>query len=109
MSDAFRKDFSTKASEKMQPDSSKSTLEKTKETITGAGDKAARGAEPGTPSSTNSPLPSTTILTVLPDSEKSTTQSIGDKFGRSKDNEVHGGSSESVLDKAKGAIGMDRH
>ncbi|KAF2130107.1 hypothetical protein P153DRAFT_366578 [Dothidotthia symphoricarpi CBS 119687] len=88
MSDALRKDFSTKAGEKMQPDSSKSTLEKTKETVTGAGDKAARGAQP--------------------DSDKSTSQSIGDKVGRSKDEEVHGGSGESVMDKAKGALGMDK-
>lgn len=60
------------------PDSSKSTLEKTKETFTGAGDKAARGAQP--------------------DHDKSTTQSVGDKFGRSKDENVHGGSGGSVVD-----------
>ncbi|KAJ4365677.1 hypothetical protein N0V83_008297 [Neocucurbitaria cava] len=78
MSDAFRKDFSTKAEEKATPDSSKSTLDKTKESITGAGDKAARGAQP--------------------DHDKSTTQSVGDKVGRSKDENVHGGSGGSVVD-----------
>lgn len=45
MSDAFRKDFSTKAEEKMTPDSSKSTLDKTKESLTGAGDTMAREAQ----------------------------------------------------------------
>ncbi|CAO2656297.1 Nn.00g051000.m01.CDS01 [Neocucurbitaria sp. VM-36] len=89
MSDAFRKDFSTKAEEKMTPDSSKSTLDKTKESLTGAGDKAARGAQP--------------------DSNKSTTQSVGDKFGRSKDEEVHGGSGGSLMDKTKNLFSSDKH
>lgn len=47
MSEAARKDFHTKASEKLTPDSSKSTLDKTKESITGAADKTAREAQPG--------------------------------------------------------------
>jgi hypothetical protein len=51
MSEAARKDFHTKAAEKMTPDSSKSTLDKTKESITGAVDKTAREAQPGTPTS----------------------------------------------------------
>ncbi|KAF1843854.1 uncharacterized protein K460DRAFT_408175 [Cucurbitaria berberidis CBS 394.84] len=90
MSDALRKDFHTKAGEKITPDSSKSTLDKAKESITGAGDKAARGAQP--------------------DSEKSTSQSVSDKFGRSKDREVHGSSSGSVVDKTKSAFGLgDKH
>ena len=89
MSDAFRKDFSTKAEEKMTPDSSKSTLDKTKEGLTGAGDKVARGAQP--------------------DHNKSTTQEVSDKFGRSKDENVHGGSHESFMDKTKHALGMDKH
>ena len=42
MSDAGRKDFSTKAKEHITPDSTKSTQQKLKETVTGAGDKAAR-------------------------------------------------------------------
>ncbi|KAI9830232.1 MAG: hypothetical protein M1819_005759 [Sarea resinae] len=81
MSDLGRKDFSTKAKEGMTPDSSKSTLEKTKETFTSAGDKAARGAQP--------------------DSDKSTIQSTSDHFGRSKDQATHGSSEDSVIDKAK--------
>ncbi|OAL46032.1 hypothetical protein IQ07DRAFT_683457 [Pyrenochaeta sp. DS3sAY3a] len=90
MSDALRKDFHTKAEEKMTPDSSKSTLDKTTEAITGAGDKAAREAQP--------------------DHDKSATQSIGDKFGRSKDENVHGSSGGSVLDKTKNALGLgDKH
>ncbi|BFZ56309.1 hypothetical protein PYCC9005_003354 [Savitreella phatthalungensis] len=42
MSDAGRKDFSTKAQEKLTPDSSKSLVDKAKEAITGASDKVAR-------------------------------------------------------------------
>jgi hypothetical protein len=108
MSEAFRKDFHTKAGEKMvltpspdylssttftnttqTPDSSKSTLDKTKESITGGADKIARGAQP--------------------DSSKSSTQEVHDKFGRSKDETVHGGSKEGFMDKTKHAFGMDRH
>ncbi|KAH7345978.1 heat shock protein 9/12-domain-containing protein [Pyrenochaeta sp. MPI-SDFR-AT-0127] len=86
MSDAFRKDFSTKAGEKLTPDSSKSTLTKAKEAITGAGDKTVRG--------------------IQPDSSKSHSQSIGDKFGRSKDEAVHGSSGGSIVDKTKNALGL---
>ncbi|KAF2751681.1 putative chaperone/heat shock protein Hsp12 [Sporormia fimetaria CBS 119925] len=90
MSDLGRKSFGDKASEKLQPDSTKSTTEKIGETITDTGDKVARG--------------------VVPDSEKSSSQSVGDKLSRGKDNEVHGGSTESVLDKAKNAVGLgDKH
>ena len=46
---------------------------------------------------------------VQPDSQKSTGQEFTDKLGRSKDREVHGSSGESILDKAKGALGMDKH
>ncbi|KAF2835885.1 putative chaperone/heat shock protein Hsp12 [Patellaria atrata CBS 101060] len=88
MSDTGRKDFSTKAKESMTPDSSKSTTDKISEGFTDTTDKFARGA---------------------PDSNKSTTQEIGDKMGRSKDNEVHGGASESLVDKAKNLVGMDKH
>lgn len=44
-----------------------------------------------------------------PDSEKSTGQSLGDKVGRSKDEHVHGGTHESIMDKTKHALGMDKH
>ena len=77
MSEAARKDFHTKAEEKLvrppstpsltcntpltpsppqTPDASKSTLDKTKESLTGAADKTAREAEPGTSPSTPPPL-----------------------------------------------------
>ncbi|KAJ9647210.1 hypothetical protein H2201_003362 [Coniosporium apollinis] len=90
MSDAGRKSFTDKASEHMTPDSTKSTTEKTKEAFTDTTDKLARGMQS--------------------DDSKSTSQSVTDKASRSKDEHVHGGSGESVLDKAKNAIGMgDKH
>ncbi|KAF2252633.1 putative chaperone/heat shock protein Hsp12 [Trematosphaeria pertusa] len=90
MSDAGRKDFSTKAKEEMTPDSSKSTQQKMKEAFTDTGDKVARGAQP--------------------DSDKSTGQSLTDKMGRSKDREVHGSTGGSIIDKTKNALGMgDKH
>ncbi|EEP80612.1 predicted protein [Uncinocarpus reesii 1704] len=46
MSDPGRKDFSTKAKEEMTPDSTKSTQEKVKETITDTKDRVARGMQP---------------------------------------------------------------
>ena len=48
-------------------------------------------------------------LIALPDSEKNTTQSISDKFGRSKDEHAHGGTGESIVDKTKGALGLAKH
>ena len=89
MSDAGRKDFSDKMKEGMVPDSTKSTQTKMKETFTDTGDKVARGLQP--------------------DDQKSTGQEFTDKMGRSKDREVHGSSGGSILDKAKGALGMDKH
>ncbi|GME33861.1 uncharacterized protein K452DRAFT_316499 [Neofusicoccum parvum] len=88
MTDAGRKDFSTKAKEELTPDSTKSTQQKTKEAITDTGDKLARG--------------------VQTDESKSTTQEASDKLGRSKDREVHGSTGESILDKAKSAVGLDK-
>ncbi|KAK8156546.1 putative chaperone/heat shock protein Hsp12 [Phyllosticta citrichinensis] len=90
MSDAGRKDFSTKAEEKITPDSTKSTQQKVKESVTDTGDKVARGFQP--------------------DDNKSTGQEATDKLGRSKDEHVHGGASESIVDKAKNAVGLgDKH
>ncbi|KAI9738232.1 MAG: hypothetical protein M1834_008730 [Cirrosporium novae-zelandiae] len=109
MSDEGRKDFSTKAKESMTPDSSKSTQQKVKETVTDTTDRVARGMQP--------------------DDQKSAGQSAFDKGERSKDEHVHGGtgetmyiptSSKSLLvysltsiiysgDKVKGALGMDKH
>ena len=70
----------------MTPDSSKSTFDKIKEGVTDAGDKIQRDA--------------------VPDSQKSTGQSLADKTSREKDHQKHG---DSILDKAKGALGMDKH
>ncbi|EKG12452.1 hypothetical protein MPH_10408 [Macrophomina phaseolina MS6] len=88
MSDAGRKDFSTKAKEELTPDSTKSTQQKTKETFTDTGDKLARGLQS--------------------DDSKSTGQEVGDKVGRSHDRHEHGSSGESILDKAKSAVGLDK-
>jgi hypothetical protein len=72
-----------------QPQSSKSTGTKIKESITGTGDKIAREAQP--------------------DSSKTNTQSTMDKIGRSKDNNVHGSTGGSIVDKTKNALGMGHH
>ena len=62
---------SDKAKEHATPDSSKSTTDKLKETVTDTTDKVARGAQS--------------------DHDKSTAQSLADKSGREKDDKVHGG------------------
>ncbi|KJY00307.1 chaperone/heat shock protein [Zymoseptoria brevis] len=85
MTDHGRKDLSDKISDKATPDHSKSTMDKVGDSITGTADKAGRD--------------------LVPDSQKSTTQSIGDKASREKD---HAKGDESVLDKAKNAIGMNK-
>ena len=73
MSDAGRKDFTTKAKEEITPDSSKSTWDKTKEGVTDTIDKVRGEAQP--------------------DSDKGVTQSVFDKGKREKDG--------TFLDKAK--------
>jgi hypothetical protein len=72
----------------MTPDSSKSTTDKLSEGFTDTSDKVRRD--------------------VQSDSSKSTTQSIGDKLSREKDDKVHGGTDESFLDKTKHTLGMDK-
>ncbi|KAF1830550.1 hypothetical protein BDW02DRAFT_642091 [Decorospora gaudefroyi] len=89
MSSPFRKDTHTKLSEKLQPQSSKSTGTKIKESLTGTTDKVAREAQP--------------------DSSKTNTQSTMDKFGRSKDNTVHGSSGGSAVGNVKHALGLGHH
>ncbi|KAF2702697.1 putative chaperone/heat shock protein Hsp12 [Pleomassaria siparia CBS 279.74] len=89
MSDIGRKDLHTKLGESIVPDSTKSTQQKVKETFTDTGDKVVRG--------------------VQPDSSKSHGQEFTDKAGRSKDREVHGSTGGSIVDKAKHAVGLDRH
>ncbi|RAO68874.1 uncharacterized protein BHQ10_004886 [Talaromyces amestolkiae] len=87
MSDAGRKDFSTKAKEELTPDSSKSTQQKVKETVTDTTDRLARG--------------------VQPDDSKSGTQEAFDKTQRSHDNTAHGGASNSIGDKIKDTLGLN--
>ncbi|EMD97460.1 hypothetical protein COCHEDRAFT_1151099 [Bipolaris maydis C5] len=89
MTDAFRKDTHTKLGEAMQPQSTKSTGTKIKESLTGTADKVARE--------------------VQPDSSKTHTQSTMDKLGRSKDNNVHGSTGGSIVDKTKNALGLGHH
>ncbi|KAF1825013.1 uncharacterized protein K489DRAFT_377552 [Dissoconium aciculare CBS 342.82] len=90
MSDLGRKDMSDKAQEKITPDSQKSTLQQTKETLTGTADKAARDTQP--------------------DSHKSTTQQMGDKMSGSKDSHSRSTDDKSMLDKAKDTVGLgDKH
>ncbi|KAF2444519.1 putative chaperone/heat shock protein Hsp12 [Karstenula rhodostoma CBS 690.94] len=89
MSDAGRKDLHTKLGESITPDSTKSTQQKIKETVTDSGDKFARGAQP--------------------DHEKSLGQEASDKAGRSHDRTAHGSSGGSILDKGKHALGLDKH
>jgi len=88
MSDLGRKDFSTQAKEKITPDSSKSTLDKASEGVTNTADRVA-GAVQG-------------------DGGKSTTQEAFDKTRREKDHQVHGGTTESVADKVKNAVGLGK-
>ncbi|EUC28042.1 hypothetical protein COCVIDRAFT_40661 [Bipolaris victoriae FI3] len=89
MTDAFRKDTHTKLGESLQPQSTKSTGTKIKESLTGTADKVAREAQP--------------------DSSKTHTQSTMDKLGRSKDNNVHGSTGGSIVDKTKNALGLGHH
>ncbi|KAL5333032.1 heat shock protein 9/12-domain-containing protein [Aspergillus crustosus] len=89
MSDFGRKDFSTKAQEKVTPDASKSTQDKIKESFTDTTDRVARGTQP--------------------DDQKSTGQQIFDEGQRTHDREAHGGSAETVGGKLKNAVGLGDH
>ncbi|KAG5297195.1 chaperone/heat shock protein [Histoplasma ohiense] len=87
MSDPGRKDFTTKAKEEMTPDSSKSTQEQIKETVTDAKDRVTRGLQT--------------------DDQKGTGQEAFDKAQRTSDNQ-QGGATQTMGDKVKGALGMDK-
>jgi len=87
MSDQGRKDFITQAKEKITPDSTKSTQEKAKESLTGTTDRIARG--------------------VQGDESKSTGQEIHDKAQRTTDRQ-EGGTLHNIGDKVKGALSMDK-
>ncbi|OJI91429.1 hypothetical protein ASPTUDRAFT_38449 [Aspergillus tubingensis CBS 134.48] len=86
MSDAGRKDFSTKAKEEFTPDSTKSTQDKVKETFTDTTDRVARGFQT--------------------DDSKSAPQQAFDKSQRASDNNAHGGASGSIGDKIKDTLGL---
>ncbi|KAK2757314.1 hypothetical protein FQN54_004828 [Arachnomyces sp. PD_36] len=85
MSDAGRKDFSTKAKEEITPDSTKSTQQKVKETVTDTADRISRGGQP--------------------DESKSSGQEAFDRVQRSSDR-ANGGTPETIGDKVKGTLGM---
>ncbi|KAK1146377.1 hypothetical protein N8T08_003164 [Aspergillus melleus] len=88
MSDSGRKDFSTKAKEELTPDSMKSTQDKAKEATTDTTDRVAQGFQS--------------------DDSKSGPQEAFDKTQRGHDNKEHGGATESVGDKVKGALGIGK-
>ncbi|PYH87621.1 hypothetical protein BO71DRAFT_404510 [Aspergillus ellipticus CBS 707.79] len=86
MSDAGRKDFTTKAKEEITPDSTKSTQDQVKETVTDATDRVTRGFQS--------------------DDSKSAPQQAFDKTQRAHDNNAHGGASGSIGDKIKNVVGL---
>ncbi|KAF8461132.1 putative chaperone/heat shock protein Hsp12 [Kalaharituber pfeilii] len=86
MSDTGRKDFSTKAHEKITPDTQKSTYDKTKETVTDTADRVAANTQS--------------------DSNKSVTQETFDKSRREKDQQAHGGTGETIVEKVKHTVGL---
>ncbi|KXG53027.1 Heat shock protein 9/12 [Penicillium griseofulvum] len=86
MSDTGRKDFTTKAKEELTPDSTKSTQDKVKETVTDTTDRASRGLQT--------------------DDSKGAGQEAFDKTQRASDNHGHGGATGSIGDKVKGALGL---
>ncbi|KAJ5934944.1 chaperone/heat shock protein Hsp12 [Penicillium verhagenii] len=88
MSDTGRKDFSTKAKEEITPDSTKSTQDKLKETVTDAGDRVSRGFQS--------------------DDSKGGAQEAFDKTQRAHDDH-NGGTASSVGDKVKNALGMNNN
>ncbi|TFK42435.1 heat shock protein 9/12-domain-containing protein [Crucibulum laeve] len=81
MSEAGRQSFTDKAGAALKPDSQKSTTEQAGDFLKGKSDSAAS--------------------TVQPNSHKSATQQVGDSVSG---NQNH--NQESILDKAKNAVGL---
>jgi hypothetical protein len=77
----------TEIQDKITPNSQKSTVDKVGDSLSGTADKAQRD--------------------IIPDSQKSGTQSAQDKLSREKDSKKDT-SGESLIDKAKSAVGMDK-
>jgi len=91
MSDPERKDLTTKAKEEITPDSSKSTQQKIKETVTDTKDRIVRG--------------------LKPDEQKGPGQEAYDKAQRVGDihtTQAEGGTTSSVGDKVKDSLGMGK-
>jgi len=83
MSDPERKDFTTRAKEEVTPDSSKSTTERIKESVTDTKDRIARS--------------------LKPDEHKGPGQEAVDKAERVHENEPLKGATNTVGDKVHGA------
>ncbi|QKX63391.1 uncharacterized protein TRUGW13939_10561 [Talaromyces rugulosus] len=88
MSDFGRKDFTSKAKEELTPDASKSTQQKLSENVSDTADRVVRGGQP--------------------DDSKSNVQSAFDKTQRTSDNEAHGGATNSIGDKIKDTLGLNK-
>ncbi|KAH8430688.1 heat shock 9/12 family protein [Aspergillus melleus] len=86
MSDTGRKDFSTKAQEKLTPESQKSTADKISETFTDTSDRIFGAGQPN--------------------QDKSTTQRAFDSVRGESDNQAHGSSSQTVGQKVKDTLGL---
>ncbi|KAL0958832.1 hypothetical protein HGRIS_014149 [Hohenbuehelia grisea] len=84
MSDLGRQSFTDKASAAIKPDSQKSTTEHFGDKMKGHTDSAGS--------------------TMQPNSQKSTSQQMGDTFST---NQNH--NDRSMMDKAKDALGMEKH
>lgn len=84
MTDAGRKDFSTKIQESVTPDSQKSTLDKAKETVTDGLDKTASA--------------------LTPEQDKSFTQNVGDHVQKGHDNAQKTWTAAEVLENGKKAV-----
>jgi hypothetical protein len=106
MSDTGRKGFGEKAEEKITPQSQKSTTDKISEGFTDTTDKVARY---GSSLHDYHEAMLTPRSNVQPSDNKSASQSVGDTLSGNKDDAAHGGTGDSVLDKAKGALGLDKH
>ncbi|KAJ7097747.1 heat shock protein 9/12-domain-containing protein [Mycena belliarum] len=84
MSDTGRQSLTDKAGAALKPDSQKTTGEHMGDKFKGTGDSVAS--------------------TLQPNSEKSTTQKAGDTFSGNSNH-----TDQSLLDKAKNAVGMGEH
>ena len=95
MSDTGRKGLGEQVSEKVTPDSQKSTLDQAKESVTGAGDRVASAVQPST---SRSPfMKMMQLLTPLSGDQKSASQQAGDTLR---------GGSDDASNQGKGILGQ---